>query len=325
PSASGLLPATPHRKACWLGRRSAAARDWPAPAWRCCARRAVLIEAREAGRNPRPRLTFGHHRRPLAFGPETTASDPAVSDMPGDPAPGDVPAGLSRSAAGGVRGRSAQAGAGRGVPEARRDRAPASVGRSGRAAVGSIGGVDPSARAVAIGFVVWLSAPVMLDARPARASVNEDRRVSRRADARCPRPASRRMAAMRLLDLSPRTALIAALVAVPCLPAAAQDLPVDLELVLAVDISGSVDEAEAKLQREGYIAALRHPQVIEAIQGGMFRRIALTYVEWAGDYYQRTMLDWTLVENAADADALADALAETPLMSAHWTSISGAI
>ena len=130
---------------------------------------------------------------------------------------------------------------------------------------------------------------------------------------------------MRLLDLSPRTALIAALVAAPCLPAAAQDLPVDLELVLAVDISGSVDEAEAKLQREGYIAALRHPQVIEAIQGGMFRRIALTYVEWAGDYYQRTMLDWTLVENAADANALADALAETPLMSAHWTSISGAI
>jgi hypothetical protein len=65
--------------------------------------------------------------------------------------------------------------------------------------------------------------------------------------------------------------------------------------------------------------------VIEAIQGGMFRRIALTYVEWAGDHYQRTMLDWTLLEDARGAHGFADALAETPLMSAHWTSLSGAI
>lgn len=130
---------------------------------------------------------------------------------------------------------------------------------------------------------------------------------------------------MPLAPLSARTALIAALLAAPCAPATAEDLPVDLELVLAVDISGSVDELEAQLQREGYIAALRHPHVIEAIQGGMFRRIALTYVEWAGDHYQRTMLDWTLLEDAAGAHGFADALAETPLMTAHWTSISGAI
>ena len=130
---------------------------------------------------------------------------------------------------------------------------------------------------------------------------------------------------MRLADLSVRTALIAALIGSPCLPATAQDVPVDLELVLAVDISGSVDQVEARLQREGYIAALRHPHVIEAIQGGMFRRIALTYVEWAGDHYQRTMLDWTLIEDAAGAHGFADALAETPLMTAHWTSLSAAI
>jgi hypothetical protein len=108
-------------------------------------------------------------------------------------------------------------------------------------------------------------------------------------------------------------------------PANAAEMPVDLELVLAVDISGSVDEVEARLQREGYIAALRHPDVVAAIQGGMFGRIALIYVEWAGDLYQRTMLDWTLVENPAGADAFADALAEAPLMTAHWTSLSGAI
>ena len=130
---------------------------------------------------------------------------------------------------------------------------------------------------------------------------------------------------MPLAALSAWTALIAALLAAPCLPAAAEDVPVDLELVLAVDISGSVDELEAQLQREGYIAALRHPHVIEAIQGGMFRRIAATYVEWAGDHYQRTMLDWTLLEDAPGAHGFADALAETPLMTAHWTSISGAI
>ena len=130
---------------------------------------------------------------------------------------------------------------------------------------------------------------------------------------------------MRLPALSARIALVAGVIGVPCLPAAAEDLDVDLELVLAVDISGSVDEVEAQLQREGYIAALRHPHVLEAIQGGMFRRIALTYVEWAGDHYQRTMLDWTLIEDAAGAHGFADALAETPLTSAHWTSLSGAI
>ena len=95
--------------------------------------------------------------------------------------------------------------------------------------------------------------------------------------------------------------------------------------MLAVDISGSVDRIEARLQREGYIAALRHPDVVSAIQGGMFGRIALAYVEWAGDHYQRTMLDWTVIEDPAGAHAFADALAETPLLTAHWTSLSGAI
>ena len=119
--------------------------------------------------------------------------------------------------------------------------------------------------------------------------------------------------------------LAAVVFGVPAPPAEAQDVPVDLELVLAVDISGSVDEVEALLQREGYIAALRHPDVIEAIGGGMFGRIAVTYVEWAGDYYQRTMLDWSVLEDAPSALAFADALAETPLSTAHWTSISGVI
>jgi hypothetical protein len=120
-------------------------------------------------------------------------------------------------------------------------------------------------------------------------------------------------------------ALIIGLIAAPGLGASAEDLPVDLELVLAVDISGSIDPSEARLQREGYVAALRHPRVIEAIKGGMLGRIALTYVEWAGEDNQRTLLDWTVIGDAASAFAFADALAEAPLMSGQWTSLSAAI
>jgi Protein of unknown function (DUF1194) len=65
--------------------------------------------------------------------------------------------------------------------------------------------------------------------------------------------------------------------------------------------------------------------VIEAIRGGTLGRVALTYVEWAGDDYQRTVLDWALIEDADGALAFADALAEAPLQSAQWTSISAAI
>jgi hypothetical protein len=130
---------------------------------------------------------------------------------------------------------------------------------------------------------------------------------------------------MPIADLPRRAALLAALIGAPGLPAAAEDVPVDLELVLAVDISGSVDEVEALLQREGYMAALRHPQVIEAVENGMFGSIAVTYVEWAGDYYQHTMLGWTQIDGQDSAHAFADALGETPLMTAHWTSLSGAI
>ncbi len=119
-------------------------------------------------------------------------------------------------------------------------------------------------------------------------------------------------------------ALALGLIAAPA-GAGAQGLPVDLELVLAVDVSGSVDEIEMRLQREGYIAALRHPDVIEAIQRGMVGRIAVTYFEWAGDDYQRTMLDWTVIEDASGAEAFADALAEAPMATAHWTSLSAAI
>jgi Protein of unknown function (DUF1194) len=105
----------------------------------------------------------------------------------------------------------------------------------------------------------------------------------------------------------------------------AADEPVDLELVLAVDISGSVDEVEASLQRQGYVAALADPRVVEAVQFGPLGRIAVTYVEWAGAPHQRTVVDWMLVEDQAGAGALSAAVAEAPMTIGRWTSISGAI
>ena len=121
-------------------------------------------------------------------------------------------------------------------------------------------------------------------------------------------------------------AVLLGILSTPLAPAAQEaGLPVDLELVLAVDISGSIDHVEARLQREGYVRALAHPEIVQAIQSGMFGRIALTYFEWANDQHQQTVLDWTLVSDEQSAKALAGALAEAPLATGRWTSISGAI
>ena len=103
------------------------------------------------------------------------------------------------------------------------------------------------------------------------------------------------------------------------------DEPVDVALVLAVDVSRSVDEDEARLQREGYRAAITDPKVVEAIRGGMLGSVALAYVEWAGIEYQRTVLPWTRIAQQSDADAWGAALERAPRASLSWTSVSGAI
>jgi hypothetical protein len=107
-------------------------------------------------------------------------------------------------------------------------------------------------------------------------------------------------------------------------PRAAAD-NVDLVLVLAVDVSGSVDAFEAHLQREGYARALVHPTVIRAITSGEHRKIAVTYVEWAGGYFQRTVVDWMVISDAASARAFVAKLNANPPITERWTSISGAI
>ena len=106
---------------------------------------------------------------------------------------------------------------------------------------------------------------------------------------------------------------------------AQQDIEVDLELVLAVDISLSMDDEEQRLQRDGYVAAIRHPDVIAAIRGGPNGRIAMTYLEWAGVASQEVVVPWSLIDGEHAAEAFADALAALPLHKAYRTSISGAL
>ncbi|HET6467348.1 MAG TPA: DUF1194 domain-containing protein [Geminicoccaceae bacterium] len=125
----------------------------------------------------------------------------------------------------------------------------------------------------------------------------------------------------------PRSGLIAALaVAVGAVGAVrAEDLPVDLELVLAVDISGSIDPWEASQQREGYIAAMADEAVVHAIRSNFHQRIAVAYIEWGGADHQRTVLPWTVIDDRASAEAFAGALAEASAVRAMYTSISHAI
>ncbi|MHA6288780.1 DUF1194 domain-containing protein [Maricaulis sp. CAU 1757] len=108
----------------------------------------------------------------------------------------------------------------------------------------------------------------------------------------------------------------------------AQDVPsydVDVELVLAVDISYSVDEEEARRQREGYVAALASEDVIRSIQGGPLGRIAVIYVEWADADVQRAATEWTVIASEADALDFAARVAAAPFERGQYTAIGAAI
>jgi hypothetical protein len=96
-------------------------------------------------------------------------------------------------------------------------------------------------------------------------------------------------------------------------------------LVLAVDVSRSIDEDEAKLQREGYRAAMTDPRVVSAIRSGTLGAIAVCYLEWASADYQRIVIPWTRIDGQEAANAWAERLAAAPRVSMSWTSISGAI
>jgi hypothetical protein len=100
---------------------------------------------------------------------------------------------------------------------------------------------------------------------------------------------------------------------------------VDLALVLAVDISYSMDPEEQALQREGFAQAFKSPLVHVAIRRGMIGRIAVTYVEWAGTGDQKVIVPWSVLDNPESILAFADRIASVPLRRAQRTSVSGAI
>ena len=100
---------------------------------------------------------------------------------------------------------------------------------------------------------------------------------------------------------------------------------VDVELVLAVDVSYSMDQEEQRLQRAGYADALRSADFLRALQTGAVGQIAVTYIEWASSSDQSVLVPWTLVDGAPAARALADRLEAAPYRRASRTSISGGI
>jgi Protein of unknown function (DUF1194) len=97
---------------------------------------------------------------------------------------------------------------------------------------------------------------------------------------------------------------------------------VDLELVIAVDVSSSMSQEEQRVQREGYINALRSPDVFRVIKSGRRGRIAIAYFEWARPDYQRVLLPWTIIDGLADAASIADAIDGQPAIPQGGTSIS---
>jgi len=100
---------------------------------------------------------------------------------------------------------------------------------------------------------------------------------------------------------------------------------VDVELVLAVDVSYSMDMDELALQREGYAQAIVSKEFLQALKSGPHGRIAITYFEWAASTDQKIIIPWRVIDGPETADAVANEIVRTPIRRASRTSISGAI
>jgi len=125
----------------------------------------------------------------------------------------------------------------------------------------------------------------------------------------------------------PKALALALMALTPSAPALARDgeIEVDVELVLAVDISYSMDPEEQALQRNGYIEALRSPEIMAAIRKGVNGKIAVTYVEWAGATSQEVVADWMVIESPESAAEFTAQIEKRPIRRLYRTSISGAI
>jgi hypothetical protein len=102
-------------------------------------------------------------------------------------------------------------------------------------------------------------------------------------------------------------------------------VPVDVELVIAVDVSFSMDPEEQALQREGYVQALTPREFMRALREGANGKIAITYFEWAGEFDQNIVMPWRLIEGPESADSVAAEIAAAPYRRASRTSISGGL
>ena len=102
-------------------------------------------------------------------------------------------------------------------------------------------------------------------------------------------------------------------------------IPVDVELVIAVDVSYSMDPEEQALQREGYVTALTSREFLRALHEGPNGKIAVTYFEWAGQNDQKIVMPWRLIDGPEAADAVAAEIARAPYRRASRTSISGGL
>src|SRR5260370_31617587 len=123
-----------------------------------------------------------------------------------------------------------------------------------------------------------------------------------------------------------RTFLLAALMATTGWTSSRAAERVDLLLLLAADVSGSMDESKFDLQRSGYAAAFSNPRVIEAIRGGPSGRIAVAFIEWSGISQQKIVIDWTVISNDETARQLGDHILEAPrAFVRNSTSISAGI
>jgi len=119
--------------------------------------------------------------------------------------------------------------------------------------------------------------------------------------------------------------LLCAFAALPAPAAPAGPTQVDLKLIVATDVSRSINNEEARIQREGVAEAFANPEVIRAIQSGALGRIAIAMIDWSSPQLDRVVLDWTIVKDKASALALSEKIRTIPRTFGQRTSISSAL